>query len=191
MVIVELVEMFAKLVGFEIPEYDANSYGLPDYFDEVADSAGKANNKLLGLRGFDKINNIKTPTSSETGSGSLAGIVDKRLLDALDEYNLKIDGIQNKATQIRDTIMEWLGFTKKINAETGEITWKYDTLGKSAEQIAKEIEVSEKTICEWKKQKEFKDEIDKNIQLGDIEEVIIPEESIDDVKKMIYIKKNN
>ena len=37
----------------------------------------------------------------------------------------------------------------------------------------------------------FKDEIDKNIQLGDIEEVIIPEESIDDVKKMIYIKKNN
>lgn len=139
MVIVELIEMFAKLVGFEIPEYDANSYGLPDYFDEVADSAGKANNKLLGLRGFDKINNIKTPTSSETGSGSLAGIVDKRLLDALDEYNLKIDGIQNKATQIRDTIMEWLGFTKKINAETGEITWKYDTLGKSAEQIAKEI----------------------------------------------------
>lgn len=37
----------------------------------------------------------------------------------------------------------------------------------------------------------FKDEIDKNIQLGDIEEVIIPEESIDDVKKMIYVKKNN
>ena len=37
----------------------------------------------------------------------------------------------------------------------------------------------------------FKDEIDKNIQLGDIKEVIIPEESIDDVKKMIYVKKNN
>ena len=37
----------------------------------------------------------------------------------------------------------------------------------------------------------FKDKIDKNIQLGDIKEVIIPEESIDDVKKMIYVKKNN
>ena len=35
---------------------------------------------------------------------------------------------------------------------------------KTQKQIAKEIEVSEKTICEWKKQKEFKEEIDKNIK---------------------------
>lgn len=28
---------------------------------------------------------------------------------------------------------------------------------KTQKQIAKEIEVSEKTICEWKKQKEFKE----------------------------------
>ena len=33
------------------------------------------------------------------------------------------------------------------------------TTNKTQKQIAKEIEVSEKTICEWKKQKEFKDEI--------------------------------
>lgn len=38
------------------------------------------------------------------------------------------------------------------------------TTSKTQKQIAKEIEVSEKTICEWKKQKEFKDEIDKNIK---------------------------
>lgn len=38
------------------------------------------------------------------------------------------------------------------------------TTNKTQKQIAKEIEVSEKTICEWKKQKEFKDEIDKNIK---------------------------
>ena len=35
---------------------------------------------------------------------------------------------------------------------------------KTQKQIAKEIEVSEKTICEWKKQKEFKNEIEKNIK---------------------------
>jgi len=35
---------------------------------------------------------------------------------------------------------------------------------KTQKQIANEIEVSEKTICEWKKQKEFKDEIDKSIK---------------------------
>lgn len=38
------------------------------------------------------------------------------------------------------------------------------TTNKTQKQIAKEIEVSEKTICEWKKQKEFKDAIDKNIK---------------------------
>lgn len=38
------------------------------------------------------------------------------------------------------------------------------TTNKTQKQIAKEIEVSEKTICEWKKQKEFKAEIDKNIK---------------------------
>ena len=38
------------------------------------------------------------------------------------------------------------------------------TTNKTQKQIAKEIEVSEKTICEWKKQKEFKNEIEKNIK---------------------------
>lgn len=38
------------------------------------------------------------------------------------------------------------------------------TTNKTQKRIAKEIEVSEKTICEWKKQKEFKDAIDKNIK---------------------------
>ncbi len=38
------------------------------------------------------------------------------------------------------------------------------TENKTQKQIAKEINVTEKTICEWKKQKEFKDEIDKSIK---------------------------
>lgn len=38
------------------------------------------------------------------------------------------------------------------------------TTNKTQKTIAKEIEVSEKTICEWKKKKEFKDELQKQIQ---------------------------
>lgn len=38
------------------------------------------------------------------------------------------------------------------------------TSNKTQKQIAKEIEVSEKTICEWKKQKEFNDEIHKKME---------------------------
>ena len=33
------------------------------------------------------------------------------------------------------------------------------TTGKTQKQIAKEIQISENTICEWKKDKEFKEEI--------------------------------
>lgn len=38
------------------------------------------------------------------------------------------------------------------------------TTNKTQKTIAKEIEVSEKTICEWKKKREFKDELQKQIQ---------------------------
>ena len=34
---------------------------------------------------------------------------------------------------------------------------------KTQKQIAKELKVTEQTICNWKKDKEFKNEIEKNI----------------------------
>lgn len=139
MVIVELIDAFASFVGFEIPEYDDASYDLTDYFDDVVEGADKASAKLSGLRSFDKLNNMTTPTTSSSSGDSSIGGVDQRLLDALTEYDLGLDNINNKAVKIRDTIMEWLGFTKDVNAETGEITWKYDTLGKSIEKIASEV----------------------------------------------------
>ena len=38
------------------------------------------------------------------------------------------------------------------------------TSNKTQKQIAKEINISEKTICEWKKNNEFKKEIQKQLQ---------------------------
>lgn len=38
------------------------------------------------------------------------------------------------------------------------------TSNKTQKQIAKEIQISENTICEWKKDKEFKDEIQKQMK---------------------------
>ena len=55
--------------------------------------------------------------------------------EALKEYDLKLDGIKTKATEIRDKIMEWLGFHKEINEETGEIKWVYDGFGKTLSNI--------------------------------------------------------
>ena len=47
---------------------------------------------------------------------------------AFDEYNSKLTDVTMKATKIRDAIMEWLGFTKKINKETGKVYFQFEKL---------------------------------------------------------------
>ena len=81
-----------------------------------AGEAGKEANK--SLRGFDKLNVIKTPTKSSTsgGAGGVGG-VNSKLLAQLKEYNDRLEGAKKKATEIRDKILGWLGFTKEANDE--------------------------------------------------------------------------
>lgn len=81
-----------------------------------AGKAGKEANK--SLRGFDKLNVIKTPTSSSTGgAGGIGGGVNPKLLAQLKEYNDMLAKANNKATKIRDKILGWFGFTKDANGE--------------------------------------------------------------------------
>ena len=63
--------------------------------------------------GFDEIHNINENKDSDNGS-SLTGGIDQRLLDAITGYDNGMDKVRMKATEIRDRIMEWLGFTKYI-----------------------------------------------------------------------------
>ena len=133
MVMTEILSVVATLFG-----YNSNDF---DYFTGVADSvleledglenASESANKLRnGLRAFDKINNITTPTTSggTTVSGG-TGAIDPKLWGAFssayDEYFKKLDNVQMKATKIRDAIMETLGFQKEINPLTGDISFKY------------------------------------------------------------------
>jgi len=81
-----------------------------------AGEAGKEANK--SLRGFDKLNVIKTPTKSSTsgGTGGIGG-VNSKLLAQLKEYNDMLEDTKNKATEIRDKILGWFGFTQDANGE--------------------------------------------------------------------------
>lgn len=124
---------------------------VADGFDDMGDSATKAGKAAKeaqkSLRGFDKLNVIKTPTPASGGGGSVSagggigalGSIDANLLDKLTEYDLHLDKISNKATEIRDRIMEWLGFTKYIDPITGEISWEYEGIGKTLSNIGKTI----------------------------------------------------
>ena len=155
MALTELFNLLATLLGYDetmfnfggalvdIDDLGVGVGNVGDALDGVSDSAGKAGKsvddlkkKLTGLRGFDKLNVIQTPTDTSSSGGSggsgggvgglAGGGINSKLLDALDEYNAHLEQAGKKAQEIRDKIMEWLGFTKDTNGE-----WKFGkiTLG--------------------------------------------------------------
>lgn len=138
MVINELLKMVAKLFGFKVSGQSISlsaNIGADDLADDLGTASGKAKELKNQLMGFDEINNITLPSSSGSGSGGMSGGIDQRLLDAMQEYDNLMDKVKGKATNIRDRIMEWLGFTKKINPLTNEINWEYTGMSKQAETI--------------------------------------------------------
>lgn len=129
MVVYELLTVLASLVGFEMPTYNKdNQYStIADELDDAGDSADKLKKKL-GLLSFDELNNFITKSESADASSSYGGILDSEINRLMDEYNDKLDKAKMKATEIRDKIMEWLGFTKKVNKETGEIYFAFEKI---------------------------------------------------------------
>jgi len=124
MVFNDIMEIILGLFGVDVQslakEFGQKTVDIGDGFGDVAtgaDKATKATKKLLGLRGFDKLNNITTPqdsgssSSSGGGASSSLGKIDDKLLSHLDEYNLHLDETMNKAREIANAIEEWLIYT--------------------------------------------------------------------------------
>ena len=139
MVLTEIIQWIAVLVGYNEEEFDFFGSGdaIANFSDEIAnlganlDSTNESAKKLQnGLRSFDKLNNIKTPSANSPSGGSGVGTVSKDILDLFnntsDNYLNNIEKIEMKATKIRDNIMDVLGFSKSINLITGEVVWTYE-----------------------------------------------------------------
>lgn len=136
MVLTEIINWLAILVGYDPKEFDffsGTSESVIDLSEGLAGANENAKKLKSGLRGFDKLNNITTPSSGggASASGGASGI-DPNVLGlfnkASDNYMESLSKIENKATRIRDLIMEWLGFTKIINEETGDVSFKFEHL---------------------------------------------------------------
>ena len=128
MVFNDIMEIVLGIFGVDVQtlatEFGQKSVDIGDAFGGVADNADKATKaakKLLGLRGFDKLNNITTPqdsgskSSTSSGGGSGIGKIDSGLLKALDEYNLHLDETKNKAREIANWLEQWLIYTDENN----------------------------------------------------------------------------
>lgn len=79
---------------------------------EGASNAAKEANK--SLRGFDKLNVIKTPKSGSAAGVGIGG-VNSKLLAQMKEYNDMLDEANSKAHAVRDAILSWFGYTKDTN----------------------------------------------------------------------------
>lgn len=149
MVINELLKMVAKLFGFEISSQPVNisaSVGADDLADDLGTASGKAKELKNQLMGFDEINNISLDNKSSGSSSDSNGVgIDKRLLDAIDDYDNLMDSVSNKATEIRDKMLAWLGFKRNDDG-----TWKLKEGLTNFEKILDIVKTIGVAIGTWK-----------------------------------------
>ena len=135
MVIKEISKAIADMFGIELRDYNSGIASNEDAYAGIADSADSATESVKELKrqtlGFDQINNINENKDSGNDGSNLVGGIDQRLLDAIEGYDNGMESVRMKATQIRDSIMEWLGFTKEIDPLTGEVSFKYEGIDKT------------------------------------------------------------
>lgn len=152
MALTEIANIIASLLGFKLDEFDYSGLaGISDTTQDIIDgmdgagaSVDKLKKKLGGLRSFDKLNVITTPSDSgKSSGGGVSGGINPKILEAFNSafsnYDDMLGKVRMKANDIRDSIMEWLGFTKEINPLTGEIEWKYEGIGKTFSNIWQSI----------------------------------------------------
>lgn len=97
------------------------SDGAKDVANSVAGIGGAAAESAKELKKliapFDELTTLDKPTdtsgSGGGGGGGAADVMDPEILKAIEEMQQKLENIRMKAVQVRDTILEFLGFKVK------------------------------------------------------------------------------
>ena len=141
MVIKEIIKSLASLFGYNLDTGGVTSSfgGVADTIDDIDSGLGNATRKAKEfkkqLMGFDEINNIEPPTQNSKGSGpgGAVGGIDDKLLKSLKEWDNMMSKISGKAQEIRDKILDWLGFTRDAN---GNLKWSWSHMNNIAKVIS-------------------------------------------------------
>ena len=145
MTLKEILKAFATLFGYDLSSGGSDLSGsITDVDDGLGSAVGKAKELKKQLMGFDEINNIAPQSDSASGSGNIVGI-DEKLLNSLQEWDNKMDSISGKAQQIRDRMLEWLGFKRN-----DDNTWKLGEGITNFEKILDIVKMIGVAILGWK-----------------------------------------
>lgn len=101
---------------------------IADSVSGIGDAASEASKEMKKLLGpFDELNVLTQASTSEDAADSLAdvGALDPAILEAIEAMELKLEDVRMKANDVRDAILEFLGF----KTENGNIlSWDASVL---------------------------------------------------------------
>lgn len=87
-----------------------------DAVSGVEDTTQAIKDLKKATTGIDELNIINQQDDSEdSGGGGGLGYIDPRISEAIESYSGSLDKVKMKATEIRDRILEWLGYTGDWN----------------------------------------------------------------------------
>ena len=117
-VIRKIAEVFARLIGFTLPEIDYSSvdYGTGNIKNNLEDANKEAKKLKTFLLGFDELN-VFDPSQSGGALSGLAGLTGGGLGFDLSSYDF-FEGLNTKISDITDGLLEWLGITEDIDSWT-------------------------------------------------------------------------
>lgn len=152
MVINKLVQALARLFGVDITSFTSGFGSVAESVDDLEEGVGGISSGMGGaaksakefkrqLMGFDEINNITLPDAPSGGGGGASGGgggglgtgINKKLLDAIGEYDNLMDKVRSKANDIRDRMLEWLGISEDLR---GNLHWSWDDMSSGAKKLA-------------------------------------------------------
>lgn len=116
-----IINAIAGLLGFT-GKASTGVSEVADGFNDLAGGITATDKAIKKLRGFDKLNNLMTSLPSTGGLGGLGGI-GNALSKEMAKVNQEMLNIRNKAQEIAEKIMHWLGWTQDANGE-----WKLTNL---------------------------------------------------------------
>lgn len=123
-----IIELLANLLGYQDIVFEGTVKDTANGMWDMADATSETVAEMKKLQApFDELNILTDDTDLGVGMGGIdLGEMDPRIIAAMKEYDNLMDSVRMKANDIRDRIMEILGFTKQINEATGEITWTWN-----------------------------------------------------------------
>ena len=122
----EMLKALNIAKGYEMPEFGKGGSfdDLKDKTDDATESTEDLITKEEELKrvmlGFDKLN-ILGENKQEQQTPNY-----QKLLDEIAKYNSMLDKVKSRATTIAEGVLEWLGYTKEVDDETGEVNWKLE-----------------------------------------------------------------